>query len=260
MNLICTGQSNFSEIQGETTIMRQVVLDTETTGLETEEGHRILEVGCVEIIDRKITGRHFHQYINPERDIDDGALEVHGITREFLADKPRFGSIWPDFLKFVQGVEVIIHNAAFDITFINYEMGLMHNGAGVITNHCTIIDSLLIAREKYPGQKNSLDALCKRLDVDNSQRTLHGALLDAEILADVYLLLTGGQVDLVLDAGAGDTSGQDLHSVKRLDADRPPLRVIRANDLERELHDRKLDEIEQQSGQLSVWRKIESEE
>ncbi len=240
--------------------MRQVVLDTETTGLETEEGHRILEVGCVEIIDRRITRRHYHQYINPGREIDDGALEVHGITREFLVDKPRFANIWPDFLEFVQGAELIIHNAAFDVAFINYEMSLMHEDAGVITNHCTIIDSLQIARGKYPGQKNSLDALCKRFSVDNSQRTLHGALLDAEILADVYLLLTGGQVDLMLDVGGGENSDQDLHSPSRLDADRSPLRVIKANDQELELHQRKLDEIEQQSGQPSMWRKSESAE
>jgi DNA polymerase-3 subunit epsilon len=240
--------------------MRQVVLDTETTGLETEEGHRILEVGCVEIIDRRITGRHFHQYVNPNRDIDDGALEVHGITREFLKDKPRFASIWPDFLEFVEGAELIIHNAAFDVAFINYEMALMSNDAGVIANHCTIIDSLLIARAKYPGQKNSLDALCKRFSVDNSQRTLHGALLDAEILADVYLLLTGGQVDLMLDASVSENSDQNLHSPRRLNTDRAPLRVIKANDQELALHNRKLDEIEQQSGQPSIWRKTESAE
>jgi DNA polymerase-3 subunit epsilon len=240
--------------------MRQVVLDTETTGLETEEGHRILEIGCVEIIDRRINGRHFHQYINPERDIDDGALEVHGITRESLADQPRFANIWPDFLEFVRDAELIIHNAAFDVGFINYEMSLMNDDAGVITSHCTIIDSLKIAREKYPGQKNSLDALCKRFSVDNSQRTLHGALLDAEILADVYLLLTGGQADLMLDANAGEKSEQGLHNERQLNADRPPLRVVKANDQELELHNRKLDEIEQQSGQLSMWRKSESTE
>ena len=238
--------------------MRQVVLDTETTGLETEEGHRILEVGCVEIIDRRITRRHFHQYINPDRDIDDGALEVHGITREFLADKPRFVSIWSDFLEFVKGAELIIHNAAFDVAFINYEMSLMNDNAGVITDHCAIVDSLLIAREKYPGQKNSLDALCKRFSVDNSQRTLHGALLDAEILADVYLLLTGGQVDLVLDSVQGENPGQDSHGLNRLSTDRPPLKVIKASDQELALHNRKLDEIEQQSGQQSMWRKLES--
>jgi DNA polymerase-3 subunit epsilon len=240
--------------------MRQVVLDTETTGLETEEGHRILEVGCVEIIDRRITRRYYHQYINPVREIDDGALEVHGITREFLADKPRFANIWPDFLEFVQGAELIIHNAAFDVAFINYEMSLMDEDAGVITNHCTVIDSLQIARGKYPGQRNNLDALCKRFSVDNSQRTLHGALLDAEILADVYLLMTGGQVDLMLDVGGGENSDQGLHSPSRLDADRAPLRVIKANDQELELHQRKLDEIEQQAGQPSVWRKSESAE
>jgi DNA polymerase-3 subunit epsilon len=238
--------------------MRQVVLDTETTGLETEEGHRILEVGCVEIIDRRITRRHFHQYINPERDIDDGALEVHGITREFLSDKPRFASVWPHFLEFVQGAELIIHNAAFDVAFINYEMSLINEDAGVITDYCAIIDSLMIAREKYPGQKNNLDALCKRFDVDNSQRTLHGALLDAEILADVYLLMTGGQADLMLEAKAGENSDQGLYSPVRLSADRPPFLVIKANDRELELHNQKLDEIEQQAGEMSMWRRLES--
>jgi DNA polymerase-3 subunit epsilon len=177
-----------------------------------------------------------------------------------LADQPRFANIWPDFLEFVRDAELIIHNAAFDVGFINYEMSLMNDDAGVITSHCTIIDSLKIAREKYPGQKNSLDALCKRFSVDNSQRTLHGALLDAEILADVYLLLTGGQVDLMLDANAGEKSEQGLQNERQLNADRPPLRVVKANDQELELHNRKLDEIEQQSGQLSMWRKSESTE
>ncbi len=240
--------------------MRQVVLDTETTGLETEEGHRILEIGCVEIIDRKLTGRHFHKYINPDRDIDDGALEVHGITREFLLDKPLFHVIWPDFLKFVEGAELIIHNAAFDVAFINAEMMRMDAGAGVILDYCSVVDSLMIARQKYPGQKNSLDALCKRLSVDNSQRTLHGALLDAEILADVYLLLTGGQVDLMLDTGFDDSGEQDLHPIAQRDVDRAPLRIIRASEQEVELHESKLNEIEEQTGDMSMWRKSELRE
>lgn len=237
--------------------MRQVVLDTETTGLETEEGHRILEIGCVEIIERKITGRRFHQYINPQRDIDDGALEVHGITRSFLSDKPVFRSIWADFIAFVTGAELIIHNAAFDLAFINNEMALMDERVGKITDYCTVVDSLLLAREKYPGQKNSLDALCKRLSVDDSQRDLHGALLDAEILADVYLLLTGGQVDLVLDAG--DNSGGESGGVHltRLDSSRLALKVLKASATECQLHEQKLAEIEKSTGQASVWRQID---
>ncbi len=233
--------------------MRQVVLDTETTGLETEEGHRILEIGCVEIIERKITGRRYHQYINPQRDIDDGALEVHGITRAFLSDKPVFQSVWEDFLTFVSGAELIIHNAAFDIAFLNYEMALISGSIGKITDYCGVVDSLLLAREKFPGQKNSLDALCKRFSVDNSQRDLHGALLDAEILADVYLLLTGGQVDLGLDAeeAAGPESG-GVH-LTRLGPGRPALRVIKATEAEARLHERKLLEIETAAGKESIW-------
>lgn len=232
--------------------MRQVVLDTETTGLEIEEGHRILEIGCVEIIERKI-GRRFQQYINPQRDIDDGALEVHGITRAFLSDKPVFRSIWADFLAFVDGAELIIHNAAFDLAFINNEMALMGGNLGKITDYCTVVDSLLLAREKFPGQKNSLDALCKRFNVDDSQRDLHGALLDAEILADVYLMLTGGQVDLGLDVEdiGGPVSG-GVH-LTRLNADRAALRVIKASDEELRMHKEKLIQIEKAAGKESIW-------
>lgn len=233
--------------------MRQVVLDTETTGLEIEEGHRILEIGCVEIIERKISGRRFQQYINPQRDIDDGALEVHGITRTFLSDKPVFRSIWADFLAFVDGAELIIHNAAFDIAFINNEMALMGGDLGKITDYCTIVDSLILAREKFPGQKNSLDALCKRFNVDDSQRDLHGALLDAEILADVYLMLTGGQADLGLDVediGGPESGGVHL---TRLNADRTALRVIKASDEELRMHKEKLVQIEEAAGKESIW-------
>ena len=235
--------------------MRQVVLDTETTGLEIEEGHRILEVGCVEIVSRKLTRRHYHQYINPERDIDDGALEVHGITREFLKDKPAFGGIWESFLEFVDGSELIIHNAAFDIAFINHEMKMLSSGLGVLTDYCTVVDSLELARNKHPGQKNSLDALCKRYSVDNSQRELHGALLDAEILADVYLLLTGGQVTLSL---GDDLETATLRPAKvRLKTDRPSLRVIKPSPEELEAHNLKLDHLDEVCEEGSAWRKIE---
>ena len=238
--------------------MRQVVLDTETTGLEAEQGHRILEIGCVEMIDRKITGRRFHQYINPEREVDEGALEVHGISSEFLADKPRFKTIWPEFFKFINGAELIIHNAAFDVAFINAEIALMDPGLEEITAHCGIIDSLHIARQRFPGQKNNLDALCRRFDVDNSQRDLHGALLDAEILADVYLLLTGGQVDLALDAGGEAGDQQSVGQINRLTVERRELKVIRATDEELVLHQSKLDEIEKKAGKTSVWRDKEA--
>jgi len=236
--------------------MRQVVLDTETTGLEPEEGHRILEIGCVELIDRKITRRYFHQYINPERDSDDGALEVHGISSQFLADKPLFSDIWDDFFEFIDGAELVIHNAAFDVAFINYEMKRLVKDMGVVGDYCSVVDSLEIARSKHPGQKNSLDALCKRYNVDNSQRELHGALLDAEILADVYLLLTGGQVDLALgdrQPSEGSESGGDL---QRLPDNRPTLLVIKADDDELQRHEEKLREIEKVSGDPSVWRRL----
>ena len=233
--------------------MRQVVLDTETTGLEPDQDHRIIEIGCVELIDRKISRKYFHQYVNPERDSDDGALEVHGISREFLQDKPLFVEIWDDFLGFINGAELVIHNAAFDVAFINHEMRRLSEDVGVLEDYCGVVDSLEIARSKHPGQKNSLDALCKRYSVDNSQRELHGALLDAEILADVFLLLTGGQVDLALgerDAGAdSDSPG----SLRRLADNRPALLVIKADEDEIRRHEEKLREIEKVSGEPCVW-------
>ena len=236
--------------------MRQVVLDTETTGLEAELGHRILEVGCVELIGRKITRRHFHHYINPEREIDDGALEVHGITQQFLSDKPVFADVLEQFLEFVDGAELIIHNAAFDIAFINQEMKLISPSLGVITDYCTVIDSLALARNKHPGQKNNLDALCKRYSVDNTQRDLHGALLDAEILADVYLLLTGGQVTLSLGV---ENENNGSGPIKRELVDRKPLRIIRAGEQELVMHDKKLEMLEGLSETGCLWKKMESE-
>ena len=230
-------------------------MDTETTGLEVEQGHRILEVGCVEIIDRKLTHKHFHQYVNPERDIDDGAMEVHGISRDFLRDKPVFRDIWEGFLEFINGAELVIHNAAFDVAFIESEMKLMSSSIGKLTDYCEVVDSLSLARQKHPGQKNNLDALCKRYSVDNSQRELHGALLDAEILADVYLLMTGGQVSLTL--GSDDTTEKTStrSELKTLTTDRPPLKVLRANEDELKRHEEKLDQIDGISG-ASVWRNM----
>ncbi len=232
--------------------MRQIVLDTETTGLEIQEGHRIIEIGCVEIVDRKLTRRHYHQYINPERDIDDGALEVHGITRQFLEDKPKFAEIWQSFLEFVEGSELVIHNAAFDIGFLDHEISLFDPSLGSLTGYCQVTDSLELARHKHPGQKNNLDALCKRYDVDNSQRDLHGALLDAEILADVYLLMTGGQVTLGL--GEEIERAGIVNSSVQLAIDRSALKVIRANEEELREHEAKLDELDRVSEFGSLWR------
>ena len=234
--------------------MRQVVLDTETTGLEAAQGHRIIEIGCVEIIGRKITRRHFHHYVNPEREIDEGALEVHGITRRFLKDKPIFADIWESFFDFVKGAELIIHNAAFDIGFIDSEMQIMSSNLGSITDFCSVVDSLELARNKHPGQKNNLDALCKRYNVDNTQRDLHGALLDAEILADVYLLLTGGQVMLSLgDEGVGGVTRE----VKKIKRSRTPLKVIKATAEELERHNDKLDQLDEASETGCIWKQLE---
>ena len=237
--------------------MRQIVLDTETTGLEPELGHRIIEIGGVEMINRKLTGRHYHQYINPQRDIDDGAFEVHGISQEFLADKPLFAEISQEFLDFVQGAELVIHNAPFDVGFLNHEFARLGNKSKIIKLEmvCEIKDSLALARKKHPGQKNNLDALCRRYEVDNSQRDLHGALLDAEILADVFLLLTGGQTSLFGQAAneQGDQqSGEEL--VQAIDREGLALKVVRAADEELEAHQTLLDFIGE-NGSEPLWQK-----
>lgn len=232
--------------------MRQIVLDTETTGLEVSQGNRILEIGCVEILDRKLTNSHYHQYINPGRNSEEGALNVHGITSEFLQDKPLFKDIWDEFLAFVEGAELIIHNAPFDVAFLNEEMRLVSPSLGKITDYCQILDSLRLAKQKHPGQKNNLDALCRRYDVDNSKRELHGALLDSEILADVYLLITGGQVSLGLDVENSNDGSKDDRSIQ-LDSNRAKLKVIKASADELALHEKKLDVIEKEA-KTSVWR------
>lgn len=210
--------------------MRQIVLDTETTGLEPAQGHRIIEIGCVEIVNRRITENTWHQYINPEREIDEGAFEVHGISNEFLLDKPKFTDVVSDFMTFVNGAELVIHNAPFDIGFLNHELAKIDAVWGKMTDHCTITDSLVMARQRHPGQKNNLDALCKRYEVNNARRELHGALLDAELLAEVYLRMTGGQVTLSL-GGQENVVGQ-MHVVspiRRVDSNRPALKIIRAS-------------------------------
>jgi len=232
--------------------MRQIVLDTETTGLEPSEGHRIIEIGCVEILDRRITRNAFHQYVNPDREVEAGALEVHGIDNRFLKDKPRFPEVAVDFLKFVEGAELVIHNAAFDIGFINSELKRMQNPVSDIASVCTVRDTLEMARRQHPGQKNSLDALCKRYSVDNSGREYHGALLDAQLLAEVYLAMTGGQAALVLDAGT-EAGGQRSARGRTVDRRGLTLTVLRASEAERQAHEAKLREIAKQCGGKTLW-------
>ena len=233
--------------------MRQVVLDTETTGLEPREGHRIIEIGCVELENRKLTGKTYHQYLQPDRVIDAGAIEVHGITNEFLTDKPRFADVVEEFMDFIRGAELVIHNAPFDIGFINNELKLLQDGDwGQVSEHATVLDTLSMARKLHPGQKNNLDALCKRYDVDNSNRELHGALLDSEILADVYLMMTGGQTALSL-GGESETGGHKAEDIQRLDLNRPRLKVIYADYEETRAHDERMQAIEKACGDKPVW-------
>lgn len=227
--------------------MRQIVLDTETTGLEPRQGHRIIEIGALELVDRQLTGRQFHVYINPERAIDQGALEVHGITEEFLRDKPRFAEISDDLINFVDGAEMVIHNAPFDIGFIDNELLLTGHKIKSIREVAAVLDTLELAKDLHPGQRNNLDALCKRYDVDNTSRTLHGALLDSEILADVYLAMTGGQVDLGLSLESAESSAEDEDG--SFHAERPALFVLKATDQELDEHKARLEDIEKQSGE-----------
>lgn len=232
--------------------MRQIVLDTETTGLEPKQGHRIIEIGCVEIVNRRKTDRHFHQYLNPDREIDDGAYNVHGISNEFLADKPRFADIAQEFIDFIRDSELVIHNAPFDVGFINAELKKLGRKWGKTENYCTVMDTLLLAREKHPGQKNNLDALCKRYDIDNTERDLHGALLDAQILLDVYLVMTGGQETLSFDSHQEQQAAEQAQ-VRKLDANRKPLPVIEPTEAERAAHEQFLERIKDQSGGKCVW-------
>lgn len=226
--------------------MRQVVLDTETTGLEPSQGHRVIEIGCVELVNRKFTGRTYHQYINPERQVDAEAVEVHGITDDFLKDKPVFAQIAPEFFEFIRGSQLVIHNAPFDVNFIDHEwLWLEQSGVaryGKVVDHCQVLDTLVMSRKMHPGARHSLDALCKRYGIDNSHRELHGALLDAEILADVYLLMTGGQTALQLVAESGDKGQSQVIStaIKRISSDRPTLPVIFADAEELQLHQEKI--------------------
>ena len=229
---------------------RQLILDTETTGINPKDGHRIIEIGCVELINRRFTGNNFHVYINPERIIDAEAVAVHGITNERLAHEPRFRDIAKSFYDYIQGAELVIHNAAFDVGFINHEFAMLHPVLPPVEQYCTILDTLMLARELHPGQKNNLDALCRRYDINNSHRTLHGALLDAEILADVYLLMTGGQVSLNLANEQDRTDGQSGPAVIQRSG---RLKVLRATDAELAAHETRLDLVQKKGGSC-LWR------
>lgn len=235
--------------------MRQIVLDTETTGLDPQQGHRVIEIGCVEIENRRLTGNHYHIYLNPQREVDEAAVEVHGLTTEFLSDKPLFSQIEHEFIEFVSGAELIIHNAPFDIGFLDHELKLAKSHAKDMASHCTVLDTLVLAREKHPGQRNNLDALCKRYGVDNTQRELHGALLDAEILADVYLIMTSGQSSLSLKEESVEivsgTTGR-----REFDPNRPPLTVVAASEEEVEVHQKRLDELEEKAANGALWNRL----
>ncbi|WP_088328445.1 DNA polymerase III subunit epsilon [Lacimicrobium sp. SS2-24] len=233
--------------------MRQIVLDTETTGIDPKQGHKIIEIGCVELNNRRLTGEHFHVYINPQREVEQEAIEVHGITNEMLADKPSFSEIAPQFREFIQGAQLVIHNAAFDVGFMDHEFLLTGQKPGFTGSICTILDTLTLARKMHPGQKNNLDALCKRYGIDNSHRTLHGALLDAEILADVYLLMTGGQTALNLSGNSSSDGSDKSQGIRRLPQNREALKIIRASADELKEHESRLDLIENKGGSC-IWR------
>jgi DNA polymerase-3 subunit epsilon len=232
--------------------MRQIFLDTETTGLEHKLGHRIIEIACVEMTNRRLTNHHFHRYLNPDREIDAGAQAVHGISRDFLQDKPHFGDIAAEFLDFVRGAELIIHNAAFDIGFLNAELALL-DMAPVNTVCHGVCDTLRMAKDLHPGKKNNLNALCERYGVDNSRRTLHGALLDAEILAEVYVAMTRGQESLIMDLGNDNTAQADVGRQLQVSADRKAQRILRASDSELAAHGEVLASIEKESKGKCLW-------
>lgn len=220
--------------------MRQIILDTETTGLSHEQGHRIIEIGCVELINRKLTGKHYHQYINPERKVDEGALAVHGLTDDFLANKPIFSLIVKEFMDFVNGDELVIHNAPFDVGFINAELKLLNKSWKPVNDYCRVVDTLALARQLHVGQRNSLDALCKRYSVDNSQRELHGALLDAHLLARVYLAMTGGQATLFGSAEENESTSEQTSQTILATSIRRNLCVTTSSEEESEAHEKLL--------------------
>jgi DNA polymerase-3 subunit epsilon len=238
--------------------MRQIVLDTETTGLEPELGHRIIEIGCVEIVNRRVTGRTFHRYLNPERAIDEGAMAVHGIKRADLDGKPKFAEVAEELITFISDAELVIHNAAFDVAFLDAELARLSGARRAVANLCRVLDSLALARSMHPGQRNNLDALCKRYDVDNSRRDLHGALLDAQILADVYLAMTGGQVGLALSEitapARAANDGQPVVPVLVRGA--TPLCVVMATEEEALAHESMLKIIAKASGGKCLWTPV----
>ena len=238
--------------------MRHVILDTETTGLEPAEGHRIIEIGCLELVHRRPSGRRFHRYLNPDRPVDPGAVEVHGLDDRFLADKPRFHEVIEEFLDFIRGAELVIHNAPFDVGFLNSELARLGRQWGAVEDYASVTDTLAQARTLHPGQRNSLDALCKRYQVDNSGRELHGALLDAELLAEVYLAMTGGQGSLGLDArGGGDGAGGATEGPRPLPADRPRLAVPAPSSEELAAHQAWVERLDESLGGPCAWRALE---
>jgi len=236
--------------------VRQIVLDTETTGLDPAEGHRIIEIGCVELINRRRTNNDYQAYCHPERQIDEAALGIHGITNEFLEDKPRFVDIAREFLNYVKDAELIIHNAEFDTNFLNHELARVGPELGAINEYCAVVDTLKLARQAHPGQRNDLDSLCQRYHVDNTQRSLHGALLDAEILADVYLAMTGGQTALLLDSPV-PANAASSRSAEAASSD-TPLKVIYASPDELDQHERWLDRLDREAEGGSLWRRLEA--
>lgn len=241
--------------------MRQIVLDTETTGMDPEAGHRIIEIGCVEMVSRRLTGNDLHIYLQPDRDIDQGAIDVHGITLDFLADKPRFADEGDRLADYLADAELIIHNAPFDLAFLNKELTDFNPAHERLEEADSIIDTLVEARRMFPGQRNSLDALCKRFEIDNSNRELHGALLDAQLLADVYLRMTGGQIDIALAAEDGN-EGQQLASAglaSYLDDGRRP-RIQRAGETEQAAHEQYLEMLTKASGGRCLWRQQDGSE
>lgn len=238
--------------------MRQIILDTETTGIDPQQGHRLIEIGCLELLNRRLSGRSFHYYVNPEREIDAEASAVHGIYAKDLQDKPLFADIAQEFLDFVSGAELIIHNAPFDLGFLDCELARLKRGYKPMREYCAVLDTLLLARARHPGQKNNLDALARRYGADQRDRRYHGALLDSEILADVYLAMTGGQVGLAL--GQDDAGGQAASASvgqRRLSQQRPPLPVLRASALEMQRHEAKLDALDKAVGGRCLWREQE---
>lgn len=236
---------------------RQIFLDTETTGLSPESGDRIIEIGCVEMVNRRLTGRHLHFYINPERPNHEDAVRIHGLTDEFLADKPVFAALADEIIDYCRGAEVIIHNAAFDLGFLDAELKRL--GKGKFRDHVAgVMDSLLMAREMFPGKSNSLDALCRRLEVDNTHRTLHGALMDAELLAEVYINMTRGQDALLMDTDAGEGDGKGAVEAAAVDFSAFDLPVLAPTQEEAEAFDKALLDLDKAAGGESVWRKLES--